>query len=81
MHPIPPPGPRRRRRRHPRLAAALLLLPVLGLSIVPFYDREEPRLMEVPFFYWYQLAWVPLSVMCMAAAALLIPLPDREGIS
>lgn len=80
MHPTPTPVPSRRRGR-PRLAAALLLVPVLGLFAVPLYDRDGPRLLEVPFFYWYQLAWIPLSVVCMAAAALLLPLPDREGLS
>jgi hypothetical protein len=52
---------------------ALLLLPVVGLACVPLYARDEPRLLDVPFFYWYQLAWVGLSMVCMAGAALLIP--------
>ena len=81
MPPTRPPGPRAARRRHPRLAGVMLLLPVLGLSLVPLYDRDAPRLAEVPFFYWYQLAWIPLGVACMAAAALLLPLSDHEGPS
>ena len=39
----------------------LLLLPFLGLLWVPFYDRPGPALFGFPFFYWYQLAWVPLT--------------------
>jgi hypothetical protein len=42
------------------------------------YAREEPRLFDVPFFYWYQLAWVGLCIVCMAGAALLFPAPDRS---
>src|ERR1700722_16262653 len=39
----------------------LLLLPFIGLLWVPFYNFEEPALFGFPFFYWYQLAWVPIS--------------------
>jgi Protein of unknown function (DUF3311) len=39
----------------------LLLLPFVGLLWVPFYNFQEPALLGFPFFYWYQLAWVPLS--------------------
>ncbi|MCP3388418.1 DUF3311 domain-containing protein [Bradyrhizobium sp. CCGB12] len=39
----------------------LLLLPFIGLMIVPFYNIREPHLFGFPFFYWYQLAWVPLT--------------------
>jgi hypothetical protein len=28
---------------------------------VPFYKFTEPELFGFPFFYWYQLAWVPIS--------------------
>ncbi len=39
----------------------LLLLPFVGLLWVPFYNSTEPSLFGFPFFYWYQLAWVPIS--------------------
>jgi Protein of unknown function (DUF3311) len=39
----------------------LLLLPFIGLLWVPFYNFLEPSLFGFPFFYWYQLAWVPIS--------------------
>ena len=46
----------------PRRAARLLLLaPCAGLLWVPFYDRPGPPLFGFPFFYWYQLAWVPVT--------------------
>jgi hypothetical protein len=40
---------------------ALLLLPFIGLLYVPFYNQGGPDLFGFPFFYWYQLAWVPLT--------------------
>jgi hypothetical protein len=39
----------------------LLALPFLGLLWVPFYNQEAPSLFGFPFYYWYQLAWVPLT--------------------
>jgi hypothetical protein len=39
----------------------LLLVPYVGLLWVPFYNFEDPALFGFPFFYWYQLAWVPIS--------------------
>jgi hypothetical protein len=41
----------------------LLLVPLLGLLIPPIYNQVDPQLFGIPFFYWYQLAWVPLSVV------------------
>ncbi len=41
--------------------ALLLLLPFVGLLWLPFYNQAGPDLFGFPFFYWYQLAWVPIS--------------------
>ncbi|HXD06237.1 MAG TPA: DUF3311 domain-containing protein [Burkholderiaceae bacterium] len=50
----------------------LLLLPFLGLLLVPLYNFTEPTLLGIPFFYWYQLAWVPVT-------SLLIWIVYRHG--
>lgn len=39
----------------------LLLLAPLVLLWVPFYNRLEPSLGGVPFFYWYQMAWIVVT--------------------
>lgn len=39
----------------------LLLLPFIGLLWIPFYNSELPALFGFPFFYWYQLLWVPMT--------------------
>jgi hypothetical protein len=44
----------------------LLLIPLLGLLIPPVYNDADPTLIGIPFFYWYQLAWVPISVAVTA---------------
>jgi hypothetical protein len=44
----------------------LLLIPLLGLLVPPIYNDTDPTLIGIPFFYWYQLAWVPISVAVTA---------------
>jgi hypothetical protein len=44
----------------------LLLIPLLGLLFPPIYNDVDPTLIGIPFFYWYQLAWVPISVAVTA---------------
>lgn len=39
----------------------LLVIPYIGLLWTPFYNRLEPAFLGFPFFYWYQLLWVPLT--------------------
>jgi hypothetical protein len=39
----------------------LLLLPYVGLLWLPFYNFAQPEWLGFPFFYWYQLAWVPIT--------------------
>ena len=39
----------------------LLLVPYVGLLWIPFFNRTQPELFGFPFFYWYQLAWVPVT--------------------
>jgi hypothetical protein len=36
----------------------LLVPPFVGTLWVPFYNSIEPTLGGVPFFYWYQFAWI-----------------------
>jgi hypothetical protein len=46
-------------------ARFLLLLPYIGLLYVPIYASRYPVLFGFPFFYWYQLAWVPLTSLLL----------------
>jgi hypothetical protein len=38
---------------------------------VPFYNHLTPVLGGFPFFYWYQLMWVPIVAILSAVAYLL----------
>ncbi len=52
-------------RQKSRAALWLLLIPYIGLLWVPFYNSMEPKLLGFPFFYWYQLAFVPLTSLLL----------------
>ncbi|GAC1426085.1 MAG: DUF3311 domain-containing protein [Acidobacteriaceae bacterium] len=39
----------------------LLLPPYAGLCVPSLYSRATPALHGIPFFYWYQFAWVILT--------------------
>ena len=44
--------------------AVLLSLPLWGTLLPWVYNERDPQLFDIPFFYWYQLLWIPLSVLC-----------------
>jgi hypothetical protein len=52
-----------RRRNWARL---LFLLPFIAMLWVPSYNRLEPGLAGIPFFYWYQLMWILLGALIVA---------------
>ena len=63
------------RRHNPIVWAAitvLLLAALVGTLWVPFYARSTPKLGDFPFFYWYQLLWVPAVAVLSWLAYLLI---------
>jgi hypothetical protein len=45
----------------------LLIVPFVAVLWVPFYNRPLPELAGIPFFYWYQLIWVPITAAILAA--------------
>jgi hypothetical protein len=44
----------------------LFLIQFIAVLWPPFYNRAEPALIGVPFFYWYQLLWVILGAILTA---------------
>lgn len=64
----------------------LLLVPLLML-ITPWFNVDQPRLFGMPFFYWYQFAFVPLGVLCVAVVYIktkdepvVTGKPDKLGV-
>jgi hypothetical protein len=55
----------------------LLTAALIGTLWVPFYNRLTPALRGFPFFYWYQLMWVPIVAILTGIAYLLSRLAQR----
>jgi FtsH-binding integral membrane protein len=60
---------------HSRWWYLLLLIPFVALLWVPFYNRIDPAVFGIPFFYWYQFAWVLLT----SAIILIVDSRTREA--
>jgi hypothetical protein len=51
------------KRFHP--VYLFLLVPYAVWVWVPFYNRIEPRLLDIPFFYWWQIAGIFITALCI----------------
>jgi hypothetical protein len=56
------------KRYWPRL---FLLIPFFAVLWVPSYNRLQPSLGGVPFFYWYQLAWILIGAVLVLGVYLI----------
>ena len=69
-------GPARRGRY---VIAGVLLSVAILLPLMPqTYSFNAPALGGMPFFYWYQLLWVPLSAALSGVAYWLVNTEDRR---
>jgi len=41
----------------------LLLIPLVATLLPAFYNKTDPTLGGWPFFYWYQMVAIPVSVL------------------
>jgi hypothetical protein len=60
----------------------LLTVAIIGTLWVPIYARSMPKLGPFPFFYWYQIIWVPISAALCWICYLLLkarPMRGRHG--
>ncbi|HEY5337657.1 MAG TPA: DUF3311 domain-containing protein [Rhizomicrobium sp.] len=55
-----------RKRGGFRFVHLLLAVPFIATLWVPFYNHALPDFDGIPFFYWYQLVWVPLTAAILA---------------
>ena len=52
-------------------------IPFVALLWVPFYNRSEPSILGIPFFYWYQFLWVILTSLVI----ILVDIRTRRLLS
>ncbi|MFJ5264008.1 DUF3311 domain-containing protein [Streptomyces sp. NPDC088387] len=48
--------------------AVCLLAPFVAMLWVGSYAKTDPAFIGIPFFYWYQMAWVVLSTVLTMTA-------------
>ena len=63
-------------RHWPRL---LLIIPFALVVWVPAYNRIEPALGGIPFFYWYQLSAIVIGAVVVMSVHLLEKRIRRAG--
>ena len=55
---------------------SLLVLQWVLALCVPLYNTSEPRLLGIPFFYWYQLAMV---LVCAVLTVIVYLATERSS--
>jgi uncharacterized membrane protein len=59
------------------VAGICLVIPFVALLWVDSYSRTTPEFIGIPFFYWYQMAWVPLAAALTYTAYVLVRAEER----
>lgn len=73
-----PPPPRQQMITVSRVIAGICLVaPFVALLWVSSYSRLTPRFIGIPFFYWYQMAWVPVAALLTYTAYVLVRREER----
>lgn len=54
------------------IAGLLLAIPTAVLLILPLYNRENPTLFGLPFFYWFQGLWLFVAALMYVIAARIL---------
>ncbi|MBL1095823.1 DUF3311 domain-containing protein [Streptomyces coffeae] len=52
--------------------AFCLIVPFVAMLWVGSYAKVDPKLIGIPFFYWYQMLWVPVSTALTSVAYVLV---------
>jgi membrane protein implicated in regulation of membrane protease activity len=73
------PGSRRRHTGIWIVVTILLAAAIVGPLWVSSYSRATPAAGGFPFFYWYQLIWVPIVAVLSAVAYALTKRAHADG--
>jgi len=53
----------KRKWKLPHPVYIFLVIPYVALLWTPFYNRLEPNFFGIPFFYWFQIMWAPVTAL------------------
>lgn len=53
-------------KKNRRWLLLLLIIPYIFLLIPLFYNFKAPTLLDIPFFYWYQMLWIIITSIITA---------------
>jgi len=56
----------------------LLLIPLIAI-LPPLFNVASPTLAGMPFFYWFQMAIIPIGIACTVAVHRITRAPDEEA--
>lgn len=75
-HDSPTRGPA---RPLPYVISGILLLAAIVMPLaVPMYAHADPPLFGFPFFFWYQMLWVPICAILIGICYKLMTAEDRR---
>ena len=67
-----PRSPERHTPLRPRARGRWLLILPIGMPLLaPVYDRVNPQLWGIPFFFWYQMACALVAIVTISTVYLL----------
>jgi FtsH-binding integral membrane protein len=59
------------------IAGVCLIIPFVAMLWVGSFTRKSPAFIGIPFFYWYQMAWVLGSTVLTSIAYVLVRREER----
>jgi len=60
------------------ITGILLTIAIVVPLFVPAYSVDEPRWVGMPFFYWYQMMWIPITSALVGVSYWLVIKEDRR---
>ncbi|MFE7117740.1 DUF3311 domain-containing protein [Streptomyces sp. NPDC057654] len=59
------------------VAGVCLVIPFIAILWVGSYAKTDPAFIGIPFFYWYQMAWVLISTGLTSIAYVIVRRHER----
>ncbi|MGC8609664.1 MAG: DUF3311 domain-containing protein [Thermoplasmata archaeon] len=54
------------------IAGILIIIPLIVYLALPTYNKVNPEMAGMPFFYWYQTVWLAISAVLFGLAAYIL---------